>query len=520
MNALKRMMSFVTSARTEEASDAALPRCVQRMYVQEKDAGHRGPVIGAFLVAESGERELVVSVTPTGVVAVSSESGAVLSTYRPAVGDAFTAALLVSKQTESELGLMVGTQNGKLVLLQFSSEESSLRVVAQCFVTEHAETREHGISCLASVRGATTLALVGTVSGKILIWDPVLHPLIPSVSVTTISSRPSSITCLISTQNGEVWASSEGIHVFSLQLGDNLISMTPKLSAPIQFEGMHVVTNMVDSSFHDLVICLSSCSEVYLIDKSTHQLAQRYPASLMTCGVAMTSLNGLELDSVPGSTFLQLGGVDGSLCLRELTKRARDGKLQCVLLKFFQTLKPGMKKIQGTENFIGASDGCPITSLASAADVCVVGDAACCVYIVKLNLDGLRVVPDDDSEQIHRENTREPSLTTEKRDSTDSFVPAADGEIELPFDEVQRQVTSIRTVERGEGLGEVTHAESVIQPEVFDQQVRKEVEHTHHSEPAPEEVEQTHQAETAPEQVEQTHHSEPACEEVKQTHPS
>jgi hypothetical protein len=157
---------------------------------------------------------------------------------------------------------------------------------------------------------------------------------------------------------------------------------------PIVFPGMQSVTNLVYSGNQRLLICLSSCSEVFLIDADTAELVHQYPASLMSCGSALSTMAGVEVPAVPGSTFLILGGIDGSFSLRELNRRDRDGKLQCVLHRCIDRLAPHLKTADADELSLDPADGCPLSSLyvLPDLDVCVVGDASCAVYVVGLKL--------------------------------------------------------------------------------------------------------------------------------------
>ena len=155
----------------------------------------------------------------------------------------------------------------------------------------------------------------------------------------------------------------------------------------------------------------------------------------------MTCMNGFDNEKT-NSTFLQLGGVDGSLCLRELSKREKDGKLQCVLLKCFQSLKPG----KNDEELVLAAtqaEGCPVTSLSTTNDgLCVVGDAGCFVFVVKL---------DAKTEVTVIERSISSTSTAKRRGSTESINESLDcvsmqqpDNTPIDQEEVQRQVTSIR----------------------------------------------------------------------------
>jgi hypothetical protein len=181
---------------------------------------------------------------------------------------------------------------------------------------------------------------------------------------------------------------------------------------------MQSVTSVVYSTTQKLVICLSSCSEVFLIDSATSTLVHQYPASLMTCGAALSTMAGVEVAAVPGSTFLVLGGIDGSFCVRELNKRDRDGKLQCVLHRCIDRLAP-QPKAADQEISLDPADGCPLSSLfvVPELDVCVAGDASCAVYIVGLKLVPMTPAPtpgieDEDARRgsFDQETVLEPSV--------------------------------------------------------------------------------------------------------------
>merc|ERR1719401_3393448 len=89
----------------------------------------------------------------------------------------------------------------------------------------------------------------------------------------------------------------------------------------------------------------------------------------MTCGADLSSMVAVVLRN-PELSLLLLAGVDGSLCIRRVSRRA-DGKLNCVLLSYMEC--------------ISGNKGCPITSIDyhAATDSVLVGDAACSVVVLE-----------------------------------------------------------------------------------------------------------------------------------------
>jgi hypothetical protein len=368
-----------------------LPKSVERAYVLAKDAGHRGPVIGGYLTKGFDENLVASTVTPSGLTVVASDSGQVLSQLRPDDGDAFTASCLVKLRTaendEDRLcGIVIGTQSGSIILLELSS---SVRVIATC------KANTVAITALAVVDKSIIVA--GTESGQVLVYDPIHHPETPSVAISVFQADASAravtaIASVISGTETHVWTAFDqyGIVLLRLITDPAGVSTLDRISKdPITVDGMQSVTDFAVSIAHNIMICLSSCNDVFLIDLTTSELVQRYPASLMTCGSALSTLGAAEVTSSPGSTFLFLAGIDGSLSIRELTRREKDKKLQCMLHGCIDRLSPLDKNLP--VEYPDPIGGCPITSvsISESKDVCVVGDASCSLYVVPLQLKSL-----------------------------------------------------------------------------------------------------------------------------------
>ena len=389
----------------------ALPRHVQKAYVLAKDAGHRGPVLGAYLITGFDDQPVVATVTPSGVTVVGSESGVLLAQHAPSGDDAFTVSTLIPLQAASGdtrmCGLVLGCQSGRIVLLQIASHVVEVHSFPLAVSS---------ITCVAPM--AASLLIAGTATGQVLVYDPVRHPATPSVS---LSAGTAAVTAICCADASTVWVAVDnfGLVKHTCCVDNTGLVSLDACPQPITFPDMQAVTSISYSANQRLLICLSSCLEVFLIDSQTAALVHQYPASLMTCGAALSTIASVEIDAVPGSTFLILGGIDGSFSVRELSKRERDGKLQCVLHRCIDRLAPQPKS--GEPLSLDPADGCPLTSLfvVPELDVCVVGDASCAVYVVGLKLVPMTPAPtpaidedpgDSRRDSIDQETVLEPSL--------------------------------------------------------------------------------------------------------------
>jgi hypothetical protein len=401
MNAIRRLIG-----RGGKDDGLQLPQPVERAYVLSKDAGHRGPVLGGYIITGFENIEIACTVTPSGVTVVAADSGSVLTTFHPIPGDAFTASCLIplsSPDGENRLcGLVAGTQSGLLVLVGIASK---VREIARCEASKSAIT--------AVAVSGDNLVVAGNTTGQLFLYDPVNHPETCSSSFSIIPERDAAVTAICPVASDRVWAAVDGHGISELFLSDSgsgLLSIAHQ-DPPVRmmFPNMQSVTSMVVSHRQNLGVCLSSCSDVFLINISDHSLVQQYPASLMTCGSALSVVAAAEPQDTGDSTFLILAGVDGSLAVRELNRREKDGKLQCVLHRCIDRLTP-LSKEELTQQ-LDPAEGCPITSLSvmESLDHCVVGDAACSLYLLPLNC-----------RKISRAST--PSVQDEHRKSVDEIT--------------------------------------------------------------------------------------------------
>lgn len=422
MEALRKASAYLRGSR-DFSPQMELPKCVERAYVLAKDSGHRGPVIGGYITIGFEDIQLASTVTPSGLTVVRGDSGVVLSQLKPDDGDAFTSSCLVRLRMESEsedrlCGLAVGTQAGSIVLVEIAS---SVRVIASC------KTNVSAITCLGIIEPSIIVA--GTLGGTLLLYDPIHHPETPSVSVgASADSNAVTAVCPVSIDGRmQVWVAidKEGIVLFDVQSDSaGVNSMSRCNIEPIELEHMRSITNMVPSSAHRLMLCLNACDEVLLIDIATRELVQRYPAALMTCGSALSSIAAVELPTAAGSTFLFLGGIDGSLSMRELNRRQKDMKLQCVLHRCIDSLTPHDKNV--TVERPDPCGGCPITSVSvnDTQDACVVGDASCALYVIPLQLRTLSRASSQTGSDLD-ENCAE-TVTDQRSLAEDTSKPVSD----------------------------------------------------------------------------------------------
>lgn len=140
------------------------------------------------------------------------------------------------------------------------------------------------------------------------------------------------------------------------------------LTRSISCSGPETIVAITYFEATDVVFALSAHRRVGVWEASTYACLQKYPAELMTCGADLCAMTSAELQE-PDLSLLLLAGIDGSLCVRRVTRRP-DGKINCVLLCYMES--------------VGADPGCPITSMQyhAATDSLLVGNAGCSVSLL------------------------------------------------------------------------------------------------------------------------------------------
>ncbi|CAJ1343995.1 unnamed protein product [Effrenium voratum] len=129
--------------------------------------------------------------------------------------------------------------------------------------------------------------------------------------------------------------------------------------------GPEIVVALAFSEKTSVVFALSAHKRVGIWDTDSYACLQKYPAELMTCGADLSAMGAFDVVSL-GMSLLVLAGVDGSLCLRRITRR-EDRKLNCILLWYLGD--GGME--------------CPITSVNFhyETETVLLGDAGCRVQL-------------------------------------------------------------------------------------------------------------------------------------------
>jgi hypothetical protein len=357
--------------------------------VLEKGPGERGPIIGCFLVEPfNTDKKVVVAVLPSSVFVVevtASPSGTpTVFKYKPSSSsDAFTSCLVFPLSISSgpdletrECGLILGTQEGVIELVEVRLPLSGgVKVVAQC-----SKKLNTSIACMSRVSSSTSLVGMGTTDGRLLIWDPVVNPHIPLVSVKVGDGKCVSTMAAVNDGGSTkiyVSDSSSTIYIYEVNT-EGMVTVensTTRFDFPSE-AGDVSVTALAFSETLGKLLVLVATSDVFIIDISTQCIVQRYPATLMTCGSPLTSLTTHDLDS---STLVVLGGMDGSVSIRELSYRTNEpSKLQCVLLA---TYLPRDDEPERPHNLFP----CPITSVSiSQSEYTIAGDAQCIIHIHRI----------------------------------------------------------------------------------------------------------------------------------------
>mmetsp|Transcript_123140 Transcript_123140/g.394352 ORF Transcript_123140/g.394352 Transcript_123140/m.394352 type:complete len:510 (-) Transcript_123140:205-1734(-) len=174
--------------------------------------------------------------------------------------------------------------------------------------------------------------------------------------------------------------------------------------------GPEALVSLAHFPGNDVVFALSAHRRVSVWDANTYGCIQKYPAELMTCGADLSAMIAIKVRD-PDLSLLMLAGVDGSLCVRRVSRRP-DGKLNCVLLSFFECL---------------SADGAPITLLGyhEPTDSVVLGDAGCAAAILSKLKDQLGTSVQAQSEQ--RAGRGEPPSTPSTPMTHASMTPPPTG---------------------------------------------------------------------------------------------
>lgn len=209
-------------------------------------------------------------------------------------------------------------------------------------------------------------------------------------------ATPSSLVAVRQPYNGEedpveathLWVGLDNGHiaVFDVQTGF--------LARSFKCIGPEAVTSLAYFATDGVIFALSAHRRVSVWEVGSYTCLQKYPADLMTCGSDLSAMVAIDYKAMV-LNLLVLAGVDGSLCVRRVSRRG-DGKLNCVLLFYLESVSGDL--------------GCPITSIGyhAATDSIILGDAGCTVALVmrlKEQLGHAATLPAGGGALPSRENT-------------------------------------------------------------------------------------------------------------------
>jgi len=386
------------------------------------EEGKRGPTLGCVLYPSSEANSWRVAVaSPLRVQVFDAHSGKVIAledglaasaiqddapftafcaAEDPGLASAGGSAGTSGEASRQQRQLVVGCQDGTVLVFALARGNLSGpllklkaagdlqdRSTAQMFVAgklyqeaiESPSPENETGSLAASI---TALAFGGDVlfagsAGRCFCWDLISGELRREFPLPAgrggQSSTPSAL-CSVSTPprppegsspNQEehcLWVGLDGgnVAVFDVTTG--------VLTRSFNCGGQEAVMSLAYFPNYTVVFALSAHRRVSVWDSNSYACLQKYPAELMTCGADLSAMISVDLRAMELSLIL-LAGVDGSLCIRRVNRRA-DGKLNCVLLSYMEN--------------VSGDAGCPISYISyhPATDSMLVGDAGCTVALV------------------------------------------------------------------------------------------------------------------------------------------
>ena len=345
---------------------------------EEETVGRRGPTLGSVLIdgVEAGSVRLLV-VTPLKIQVYDAHTAKILD-----LQDLMPSSLRshlpmtsfsVEAQSSSSRRMAVGCQDGEVVI--FSLEGGTAKPLRSF----HAEEDLAGESKHALAKSILALHLfngqvfAGT-SGRCMCWNLDDGELQREFHLPS-SDQPVSASSLVTvTQESglQLWTGLDvgSIAVFEVETGILMRSLA--------CGGSEMVVALAFCSKTSAVFALSAHRRVTIWDTDSYACLQKYPAELMTCGADLSAMGAFDIPSI-NMSLLVLAGVDGSLCLRRITRR-EDRKLNCILLWY-----------------LGAESGCPITALDfhEGSETILLGDAGCRVQLqnIKEQISEAQVIP-------------------------------------------------------------------------------------------------------------------------------
>jgi len=203
---------------------------------------------------------------------------------------------------------------------------------------------------------------------------------LPSTSSDSGSDRDVAPSSLVTTrrqlETGEVmllWVGLDNGNIAVFDVESGMLVRSFLCAGP---EAVVALAAFVPERF---VFALSAHRRVSVWDLDSYEFVQKHPAELITCGSDLSAMVSVETRS-QNMSLLLAAGVDGSLCIRRVSRR-NDGKPNCVLLSYLDAVSGEM--------------GCPITSINYhlETDSVLIGNAGCSVSLLSTLQDQLGEVP-------------------------------------------------------------------------------------------------------------------------------
>lgn len=383
-------------------SGSASSRQLATLFGDKETEGKRGPTLGSALVSgPEGWRLILVAPVCIKIFDAHAKDGKAIPIEDTAAEVAirshvpFTACSTNDDEVEPSL-LSVGCQDGTVLVFSLGNGTVSglvheLRVsrgdAASGSTTAPAageasptsvpdeEAPSHGSSSLeqsiAVLRLSGRQHLFGGVCGRCFYWDlntgnlqrEFQLPAGPSGSPvpSTLAAVGGGLGEDAAAGRTHLWVGMDNGSIAVFDISSGMLVRCFSCNGPEALVSLAVFPN------NNVVFALSAHRRVSVWDASSYACMHTYTAELMTCGADLSAMIAVNLQE-PELSLLMLAGVDSSLCVRRVSRRP-DGKLNCVLLYFLETV---------------GGDGAPITSLNyhETTDSVLVGDAGCSIALL------------------------------------------------------------------------------------------------------------------------------------------
>lgn len=370
------------------ASGSNSPKPLAKLFGADEQGARRGPTLGSILVpgGQAAKWNLVV-VSPLraqvfnalDAKAVPLEDSSVISALKAHPPFTAFSCLEDTAVYDEAQALAIGCQDGTVLVLGLSQGNligpaCELRMQEELTGTCAADESAKSSNCLTQSITALSFPskdkLFAGSCSKCCCWQISTGELHREFHLPGNAGHPSTPTALalvpVSSSQPDaayLWVGLDTgmIAVFDVQTGI--------LSRTFACAGSEAVVSLARCPSSSVVFALSAHKRVSIWDIFSYECLQKYPAALVTCGSDLSAMAAVNLRSLDMSLLL-LAGVNGSLCIRRVTRRA-DGKLNCVLLMYLENA--------------GSDMGCPITSINyhTMMDSALLGDAGCNVILLQ-----------------------------------------------------------------------------------------------------------------------------------------